>query len=64
MNFNDQRRSCHAERSEASRGPWRETFRFAQGDNPLPISLVKLHKRPLLFISLENETGIVATEAH
>jgi len=33
MNFDDQNRTCHAERSEASRGPSRETLRFAQGDS-------------------------------
>jgi len=32
MNFHEQSRSCHAERSEASRCPSRETLRFAQGD--------------------------------
>jgi len=32
MNFNNQNRYCHAERSEASRGPSRETLRCAQGD--------------------------------
>jgi heptosyltransferase III len=30
MNFNDQGRSCHAERSEASRCPSSETLRFAE----------------------------------
>src|SRR5260370_18219429 len=48
MNFNDQHRICHAERSEASLGPSRETLRgfyprpklTAQGDKPFPISLV------------------------
>ena len=43
MKFNDQSRHCHAERSEASRCPSRETLRFAQGDNTLPILIVKLH---------------------
>ena len=45
MNFNDQSRSCHAERSEASLCPSRETLRCAQGDNPFPILLVKVHHR-------------------
>ena len=31
--------------SEASRCPSRETLRFAQGDNPLPILIVNLHYR-------------------
>jgi len=42
-------RHCHAERSEASRCPSRETLRFAQGDNTLLILIVKLHYRPLLM---------------
>jgi hypothetical protein len=33
MNFNDQNRICHAERSEASLGPASETLRCAHGDN-------------------------------
>jgi len=37
MNFNDQNRNCHAERSEASVGPASETLRFAQGDTTFPI---------------------------
>ncbi len=45
MNFNDQDRNRHAERSEASLGPSRETLRFAQGDNTFPILLVKVHYR-------------------
>ena len=45
MNFNDQNRICHAERSEASLCPSRETLRFAQGDNTFPILLVKVHNR-------------------
>jgi len=60
MNFNDQSWHCHAERSEASRCPSRETLRGvyprakrrAQGDNPLPILIVKIHYRvpmPLLI---------------
>ena len=43
MNFYDQSRSCHAERSEASLFPSRETLRFAQGNNTLPTLIVKLH---------------------
>ena len=43
MNFNDQSRSCHAERSEASLCPSRETLRCAQGDKTLPVLLVKVH---------------------
>src|SRR3989442_10796350 len=43
MNFNDQDRYCHAERSEASLCPSRETLRCAQGDRTLPILIVKVH---------------------
>jgi mycofactocin system glycosyltransferase len=43
MNFYDQNRYCHAERSEASRCPSRQTLRCAQGDNALPISVGKIH---------------------
>src|SRR5260370_3887707 len=43
MNFHDQNRYCHAERSEASRCPSRQTLRCAQGDNALPISVGKIH---------------------
>jgi hypothetical protein len=32
MKFTNQNRDCHAERSEASLCPSRETLRFAQGD--------------------------------
>src|SRR3989442_15599253 len=46
MNFHDQSRSCHAERSEASLCPSRETLRCAQGDNTRPMLLVKVHYRP------------------
>jgi hypothetical protein len=55
MNLNKQNRSCHAERSEASVDPSRETLRcpfatlkgdMAQGDNILPILLVQIHNRP------------------
>jgi len=54
MNFNDQNRYCHAERSEASLCPSRETLRgvyperseWAQGDKIFPILLVKNHYRP------------------
>ena len=53
MSFNDQNRICHAEPirfaqgklREASLGLSRETLRFAQGDNPFPILLVKVHNR-------------------
>jgi hypothetical protein len=30
MKFNNQSRSCHTERSEASPGPSRQTLRFAE----------------------------------
>ena len=42
----DQSRYCHAERSEASLCPSRETLRSAQGDKPSPILVVKIHYRP------------------
>ncbi len=42
-NFTDQSRYCHAERSEASLCPSRETLRCAQGDKTLPILVVKNH---------------------
>src|SRR6266851_8116401 len=54
MNFNDQNRSCHAERSEASVGPSRQTLplryaqgfgSLAQGDKSFPILLIKFHNR-------------------
>jgi len=54
MNFNIQGRSCHAERvsrsperseGEASLCPSRETLRFAQGDNTVPMLAVKVHHR-------------------
>jgi len=45
MSFNIQGRSCHAERSEASLCPSRETLRFAQGDNTVPMLGVKVHYR-------------------
>ncbi len=45
MNFTIQGRSCHAERSEASLCPSRETLRFAQGDNTVPMLIVKNHYR-------------------
>src|SRR6266700_551216 len=45
MNFDEQDRSCHAERSEASLRPSRETLRFAQGDNTLPMLGGKFHHR-------------------
>ncbi len=47
MNFNDQNRYCHAERSEASLCPSSQTLRCAQGDKIVPILLVKNHNRPL-----------------
>ena len=43
MIFNHQNRSCHPERSEGS--AHRETLRYAQGDNTLPILVVKVHYR-------------------
>ncbi len=46
MNFNHQSRYCHAERSEASLCPSRETLRCAQGDKTVPMLLVKVHYRP------------------
>jgi len=58
MNFNDQNRSCHASPREASLCPSRETLRFAQGDNTLPMLVVKFHYRrepdyqAYLFISI------------
>jgi hypothetical protein len=45
LNFNIQGRSCHAERSEASLGPSKETLRFAQHDNTVPMLGVKVHHR-------------------
>jgi hypothetical protein len=50
-NFTDQSRYCHAEHSEASLCPSRETLRgvyperseWAQGDKTLPILVVKNH---------------------
>jgi hypothetical protein len=39
-------RYCHAERSEASLCPSRETLRCAQGDKIFPILAVKNHYRP------------------
>ena len=43
MIINCQNRSCHPERSEGS--AQRETLRCAQGDNTLPILVVKIHYR-------------------
>ncbi len=43
MNFTLQGRSCHAERSEASLCPLRETLRFAQGDNTVPMLVMEVH---------------------
>ncbi len=45
LNFTIQGRSCHAERSEASLCPSRETLRFAQGDNTGPMLGVRVHHR-------------------
>jgi hypothetical protein len=45
MNFHEQHRTCHAERSEASRGPSRQTLRFAESDMSVPILFVKNHYR-------------------
>ncbi len=45
MNCNNQTRSCHPERSEGSLCPSRQTLRCAQGDNTLPILVVKTHYR-------------------
>ncbi len=54
LNFNDQSRYCHAERSEASRCPSNQTLRgvyperseWAQGDKIFPILVGKNHYRP------------------
>src|SRR6266849_6364331 len=43
ITFHAHNRYCHAERSEASVGPSRQTLRFAQGDKSFPILLVKTH---------------------
>jgi hypothetical protein len=51
MNFHDQSRYCHAERSEASVCPSRQTLRgvyterseCAQGDKLFPLLLVNIH---------------------
>src|SRR5258706_13357264 len=43
MNFNDQSRYCHAERSEASLRLSSQTLRSAQGDKILPVLVVKNH---------------------
>jgi len=45
MIFNIQGRSCHAERSEASVCPSRETLSEAKGDNTGPMLVVKVHYR-------------------
>jgi len=45
MRFNTQNRECHAERSEASLCPSSQTLRFAQGDNTVPMLVVKTHYR-------------------
>jgi len=50
MNFHDQDRECHAERSEASRCPSGDTLRFTQGDTSLPTLNVKNHYRGGLLI--------------
>ncbi len=36
MNFNEQDRSCHSERSEESLCPSRQILRFAQNDSKEP----------------------------
>jgi len=42
MKFTDHNRHCHAERSEASRGPANQTLRCAQGDTgPVMLSAAK-----------------------
>ncbi len=45
MNFNDQDRYCHPERSEGSRPLACEILRCAQDDKILPISVVHVHNR-------------------
>jgi hypothetical protein len=59
MNFHEQDRICHAERSEASLCPSRQTLPLrklrasahcAQGDNPFPILLVKVHNTILSLL--------------
>jgi len=52
MNFNDQTRYCHAERSEASGSPEAEILRCAQDDKPLPILHGTNHNRPLRMTGL------------
>ena len=53
MNFNDQSRHCHAERSEASRRHSRETLRCAQGDNTVSNSVANFHNRDPQYIMVE-----------
>ncbi len=60
MIFNDQNRCCHAERSEASRGPSSETLRFAQGDKILPMLVVKIH-HCILTVNSISHYGIIAS---
>jgi len=47
MNFNDQNRECHPERSEGSGSMGTEMLSEAKHDNILPISVVKVHYRLL-----------------
>lgn len=49
MKFHDQNRICHAERSEASGGPSRETLREARGDKTFPMVLMKTHHRAATY---------------
>jgi hypothetical protein len=51
MIFNNQNRYCHAERSEASLCPSRETLSAAKGDKTLPILVVKIHYEALVLLS-------------
>ena len=65
MIFTNQNRYCHAERSEASRGPSSETLRCAQGDTTLPILNVKFHynliRKYAKLVSGTRRKGDVAT---
>src|SRR5207247_323105 len=65
MNFHDQHRNCHAERSEASLSTGTETLRCAQGDTPFPISFVKTHHRAATPLSRSvNLTPMGARKRH
>src|SRR5450759_3359728 len=44
MNFPNQSRSCHPERSEGSRCPASQTLRYAQGDKTLPMVGGNIHE--------------------